>query len=397
MTTRRVRIVCISDTHNQTPKLPTGDILIHAGDLTNQGTFSELKKTINWLGQTSFKVKVIVCGNHDITCDIPFYQQYGAYFHNKRMEDPQQCIALLQSDSSIVYLNHELKQVRIDHEDGSCSLLKIFGSPYSPARGLWAFGYSPEHALELWHQIPLDSDIVVTHTPAKFHRDECATRGASGCERLRETLWRVRPRLHVCGHVHEAYGVEAVTWDISCPYVKFKEKGIRRWNDPGPEGKKQFTVDLSARAQSTALRNDGSAGNLVSNVQLARSRGVEVDGAVEDGQVPEANGYEGILPAIPPPPRPPFPSFEKAERPIPSTGAITDYKLPATHGLGGPGSHGRSDQEAISGREGRVETCIVNAAYMATNWPHKAGKKFHKPIVIDLDMPVEYPDHASPV
>lgn len=41
---RRVRFVCISDTHNQTLRLPKGDVLVHAGDLTNQGTFSEVNK-----------------------------------------------------------------------------------------------------------------------------------------------------------------------------------------------------------------------------------------------------------------------------------------------------------------------------------------------------------------
>jgi hypothetical protein len=40
--TRRTRIVCISDTHNSTVKLPKGDVLIHAGDLTNQGSYSEV-------------------------------------------------------------------------------------------------------------------------------------------------------------------------------------------------------------------------------------------------------------------------------------------------------------------------------------------------------------------
>ena len=40
--TRRTRIVCISDTHNTTVKLPKGDVLIHAGDLTNQGSYSEV-------------------------------------------------------------------------------------------------------------------------------------------------------------------------------------------------------------------------------------------------------------------------------------------------------------------------------------------------------------------
>lgn len=39
---RRTRFVCISDTHNCTVKLPHGDVLIHAGDLTNQGTYSEV-------------------------------------------------------------------------------------------------------------------------------------------------------------------------------------------------------------------------------------------------------------------------------------------------------------------------------------------------------------------
>lgn len=39
---RRTRIVCISDTHNCTVKLPKGDILIHAGDITNQGSYSEV-------------------------------------------------------------------------------------------------------------------------------------------------------------------------------------------------------------------------------------------------------------------------------------------------------------------------------------------------------------------
>jgi hypothetical protein len=39
---RRTRIVCISDTHNCQVKLPKGDVLIHAGDLTNQGTHAEV-------------------------------------------------------------------------------------------------------------------------------------------------------------------------------------------------------------------------------------------------------------------------------------------------------------------------------------------------------------------
>ncbi len=39
---RRTRFVCVSDTHNCTFKLPKGDVLIHAGDLTDKGTYSEV-------------------------------------------------------------------------------------------------------------------------------------------------------------------------------------------------------------------------------------------------------------------------------------------------------------------------------------------------------------------
>ncbi|CCF46674.1 Ser/Thr protein phosphatase, partial [Colletotrichum higginsianum] len=38
---RRTRFVCVSDTHNTAVKLPKGDVLIHAGDLTNQGSYPE--------------------------------------------------------------------------------------------------------------------------------------------------------------------------------------------------------------------------------------------------------------------------------------------------------------------------------------------------------------------
>lgn len=60
---RKTRIVCVSDTHNQTPKLPRGDVLIHAGDLTNQGSYSELKKAVEWIEKQDFEAKIVVAGN----------------------------------------------------------------------------------------------------------------------------------------------------------------------------------------------------------------------------------------------------------------------------------------------------------------------------------------------
>lgn len=59
---RKTRIVCVSDTHNNTPKLPPGDVLIHAGDLTNQGSYDELERAVAWLEKTPFEVKIVVAG-----------------------------------------------------------------------------------------------------------------------------------------------------------------------------------------------------------------------------------------------------------------------------------------------------------------------------------------------
>ena len=58
--------MCISDTHNHGPgdgyKLPKGDILIHAGDLTSQGSYHELQKAAAWLAKADFAVKIVVAG-----------------------------------------------------------------------------------------------------------------------------------------------------------------------------------------------------------------------------------------------------------------------------------------------------------------------------------------------
>ena len=64
---RRTRFVCVSDTHNASPAtgsflLPKGDVLVHAGDLTNQGTFSELQRTVDWIEKADFEAKIVVAG-----------------------------------------------------------------------------------------------------------------------------------------------------------------------------------------------------------------------------------------------------------------------------------------------------------------------------------------------
>ncbi len=258
---------------------------------------------------------------------------------------------------------------------GPRTTFKIFGSPFSPAQGRWAFGYGPDEAAQLWDRIPLDTDIVVTHTPPKYHCDERSDRRAVGCEGLREVLWRVRPRLAISGHVHESRGVERVRWDLGTSNLKYRESKTVPWEDPGRNNKKLSIIDLTTKG-GAPLENDGSVGAIHSRV--ATRNNIVRDSArlplndgepLPDGPKPSATG--GVsqvtrqLLAIPAPSLP-----------------------PETHGRGGIPPSQICDLEALSGRMGRQETCIVNASIMAASWPRSESKKFSKPIVIDIDLPV---------
>jgi hypothetical protein len=60
-----IKIVCISDTHSNTIPVPSGDVLIHAGDLTNTGTVKDIQVQLDWIASLPHKEKIVVAGNHD--------------------------------------------------------------------------------------------------------------------------------------------------------------------------------------------------------------------------------------------------------------------------------------------------------------------------------------------
>jgi hypothetical protein len=314
-------------------------------------------------------------GNHDITLDANFYAQYGSYFHNQDLQDPTKCQNLIES-SSIIWLKHEPAIIELVSPSGPRTTFKIFGSPFSPAKGNWAFGYGVEEARQIWERIPLDSDIVVTHTPPKYHCDEAKDRRAAGCEALREALWRVRPLLAICGHVHEGRGAERILWDLEASNIKFKEHGVERWEDPGNGNQKMSLVDLSSKSEKP-LRNGGSASD--QKPDGAANTPTSSAGMLRD-ILPVSHTQTGVKPTA-----------------ISGITQVTSNLLafppealpPATRGQGGIPPSQRCDLEALSGRMTRMETCVINAAIMASSWPHKAsGKRFNKPIVVDIELRV---------
>jgi hypothetical protein len=175
-----MRIVCISDTHefHRDVEVPDGDLLIHAGDFTY---FSKRPSMLfdfdDWLGSLPHEHKVVVPGNHEFLLEYPQHR-------------PAITNATLLIGEGI-----EIEGI------------EVWGSPVTPLYG-GAFGIS--HAADRkrhWARIPKRTDILVTHTPAYGILDqEHGSDAHQGCPELRDAILRVRPRLHVCGHIHGGYG-----------------------------------------------------------------------------------------------------------------------------------------------------------------------------------------------
>jgi predicted phosphohydrolase len=178
-----MRIIAISDTHGQHGKLvlPTGDVLLHAGDVSSRGREAEVLDFLQWFAAQPHAHKIMIAGNHDF------------YFE----QTPDERIRAI-IPPGVTYLNDSGTTV---------NGLRIWGSPVSPWFFDWAFNrHRGADIKKHWDMIPADTDILIAHGPVQGILD-ATTRGERvGCADLLQTLQTVRPRYFVCGHIHEAYG-----------------------------------------------------------------------------------------------------------------------------------------------------------------------------------------------
>lgn len=191
-----VTVVCISDTHNKQIPLPAGDLLIHAGDLTQSGSVEELQATLTWLSLQPHEVKIVIAGNHDIVLDT-------SYMPDRDDSEQRRQARSSLNWHNIIYLQNS--DVTVRFKNGR--RLQIFGSPLTPQQGNWAFQYP--RSRNVWRDtVPLSCDILVTHGPPAGHLDL-----GRGCIHLLQELWRVKPRLAVFGHIHEGKGQASLRYD----------------------------------------------------------------------------------------------------------------------------------------------------------------------------------------
>lgn len=273
---------------------------------------------------------------------------------------------------SVVLLQHQTVTIRLTRENGPRTVFKVFGSPFSQAKGTWgAFGYESGEAVSLWDRIPRDVDVVITHTPPRSYCDQKPDGTFVGCDALRMALSRIRPSLAVCGHVHEGRGYGRIRWycagrgtghDADDINITGGVDPVVYGTLPPKQSKKMNLVDLT-----------GKRGDRLDNYGFSISR--EIAGLQPLSKT--TLGMEPMLPVLD--------NAESAADAVPEQGKGNEEKAKANS----PPSPSLSTESHHLGYLPllRNETCIINAAIMATSWPHRGGKQFNAPIVVDLELP----------
>ena len=183
------RFGAISDTHgyHRSINLPKGDILIHAGDLTRQGKLYEIEDVIHWfkvlLSDNKYKDIIWIAGNHDFA-----YQ-----------DKPQEVYKLFKDIPHLHYLEHYSKTIQE---------IIFYGIPSTPWFYDWAFNIH-RNTIEMrtiWNDMNPDTDILISHGPPKSFLDITKEGDSVGCKTMLETLLIKKPKIVICGHIHEGYG-----------------------------------------------------------------------------------------------------------------------------------------------------------------------------------------------
>ncbi|KAK2964373.1 hypothetical protein BLNAU_904 [Blattamonas nauphoetae] len=193
-----IRFVCTSDTHkglNTVPRgIPSGDVFIHAGDISQQSFVQEIDLFCDIVTHLNFTAKFLVKGNHDIAIhDQGYLELVGKQFgHNP-----------------IPSVNEELRKVKecitiLDNEVVTFSGIRILGIT-DPDYRLDAVTYGPpfDSSTSNFGQV----DILVSHVPPMGILD-LDHRGVHAGQLA--LLYKVRtewkPKVHIFGHMHSNYG-----------------------------------------------------------------------------------------------------------------------------------------------------------------------------------------------
>ena len=192
----KIKIAIISDTHGEHKNLekwlPAADMIICAGDVSKFGNMTTISSFLRWFSELEqYKTKIFIAGNHDTLFEDNRGLSQAMIYHN------------------LMYLENSGLEF-----DG----INIYGSPVTPRFHDWAFNADRgEKIKKYWDAIPENTDILITHGPpmgildvSRYNQSTMALDGSInhvGCQDLMNRINEIKPKVHIFGHIHPAYGI----------------------------------------------------------------------------------------------------------------------------------------------------------------------------------------------
>lgn len=178
-------VTAISDLHGDFPKIDSCDLLLIAGDICPDD-YAGIQRNwirdvfIPWCKEQPAQRVIWIGGNHDFGAEMP-----GAQRAFEEISPPW--VTYLK-DETIEFMGNT-----------------IWGCPWTPNLQNWAF-YASDRA---WQYIADDipqNDILVLHAPPRGAMLDDGHPQWASPYMFEAITQRVKPKLVVCGHIHEGFG-----------------------------------------------------------------------------------------------------------------------------------------------------------------------------------------------
>jgi len=165
-----MKFVAISDTHgcHRQLDLPQGDVLLHAGDVCDQGNKSHIDDFLVWISELDFKYKIFLRGNHDIDLDT------------------RKSLLNIEIPEGIVLLDNS--GITIEGID------------------IWGVSFPLKWKDRHCKPIPNNTQILMSHQPPYGILDLTPNSISRGDKKILEQVQLVKPKVHLFGHIHASYG-----------------------------------------------------------------------------------------------------------------------------------------------------------------------------------------------
>lgn len=176
-----MQIKVISDTHNDHSMCTDleCDVLIHCGDFSTKGNFTETEVFLKWFVKQPAKYKILVPGNHD---------------------------RKIKTHPELLSRVHEYGIHMLMNEGLIINNVKFWGGFFVPYVRDGKYLQDLHTRASAWANMPMDIDVLITHAPPKHILDRNKEGYPCGCDQLLESVKIRNIKYHVFGHIHEEGG-----------------------------------------------------------------------------------------------------------------------------------------------------------------------------------------------